>query len=158
MHEMGHVLGLDDQQAGNPTTVSVMTETLGDGIRRTLSGIDLGPQVTSGKWQAASDPNSSRLAVDDSGLTSAGAGFSFTQLRGLFNSGTQRAVTSVRESGSTHPVVEWADEDTFATPASVSVDGVKMKSSWLSKFLSATGVKQDRAATPDFEVALSKKK
>jgi hypothetical protein len=36
--------------------------------------------------------------------------------------------------------------------------GVKMKSSWLSKFLSATGVKQDLGSTHDFEVALPKRK
>jgi hypothetical protein len=33
-----------------------------------------------------------------------------------------------------------------------------MQASWLSKFLSAAGVKQDRAAAHDFEVALPKKK
>lgn len=36
--------------------------------------------------------------------------------------------------------------------------GVKLKSSWLAKFLSATGVKQDGPAMPDFEVLLPGKK
>ena len=35
---------------------------------------------------------------------------------------------------------------------------VTMKSSWPSNFLSATGLKQERAAAHDFEVALPKRK
>jgi hypothetical protein len=149
LHELGHVLGFDDQQALRPISATLMTETLPDGVRRLLVA-----DPSSVMRQASFDPNSSRVTNDDSRLTPVGAGFSFTQLQGLFTSGTQRAETSVRESGATSPVIEWADEETPATPASASLGGVKMKSSWLSKFLSATGVKQDRAAAQDFEVTL----
>jgi len=56
------------------------------------------------------------------------------------------------------PVIAWDEEDSTVMPASAPLGGVKMKSSWLAKFLSATGVKQDRPAMPDFEVLLPGKK
>ena len=57
----------------------------------------------------------------------------------------------------TSPVIDWGEEESKKTTP-VALGGVKMKSSWLSKFLSATGAKQDRATAHDFEVALPKKK
>ena len=57
----------------------------------------------------------------------------------------------------TSPVIDWGEEESKKTTP-VALGGVKLKSSWLSKFLSATGAKQDRATAHDFEVALPKKK
>lgn len=63
----------------------------------------------------------------------------------------------MREPGASHPTIDWADGDTVTTPAPVSLERDKMKSAWLLKFLSATGVKQEHAVAQDFEVTLPKK-
>lgn len=117
------------------------------------------PEATSvRKWQVASDPDSSRLTINDSHVTPAGSGFSFRNFRGLFNIGSQYPVRPTTEPMATPPVIDWGDEDSPAASAAISSGGIKMKSSWLSKFLSATGAKQDRATAHDFEVALPKRK
>ena len=63
MHELGHVLGFADQQATNLSTATLMTETLPDGVRWTLSGVDLGPQVESGKRQVIRTLHGWRLTI-----------------------------------------------------------------------------------------------
>jgi hypothetical protein len=55
-------------------------------------------------------------------------------------------------------VIAWDEEDSIAPPASAPLGGMKMHSPWLSKFLSATGAKPDRATGQDFEVRLPGKK
>jgi hypothetical protein len=135
MHELGHVLGFDDQQAGRPTIVTLMTETLGEGVRR-LPDVGLSGFSSLSGAGSSFGPNVSALSSQH--LAQA---ISYQQTR-------------TAQPPVTPPVIEWADEDSIATPASASLGGVKMKSSWLSKFLSATGVKQDRAAAHDFEVLL----
>ena len=72
---------------------------------------------------------------------------------GLFSIGSQHPV---RPTADQSPVIDWGEEEETARPTPLDLGGVKLKSSWLSKFLSATGLKSDRAA--DFEVTLPKKK
>jgi len=156
LHELGHVLGFDDQQVGNPTTATLMTETLGDGIRRTLAGLDGGGQLASGKWQAASDPDSSRSAGDVSRFTSH-VSRAVPNFMGLFSVGNQQPVRSTDGPSAPSPVIDWGEEEDTSRPTPLDLGGVKLKSSWLSKFLSATGLKQEHPTAQDFEVTLPKK-
>ena len=54
-------------------------------------------------------------------------------------------------------MIDWGEEEA-TKPTPIALGGVKLKASWLAKFLSAGGAKQDRAAAHDFEVVLPKKK
>jgi hypothetical protein len=146
LHEVGHVLGFIDQQAVRPTTATLMTETLGDGVRRLPDG---GLSGSSGSF------GSSGLSGGDSARVAQDTGFSFKNFMGLFTGGHSKPATPSTDP--VVPVIAW-DEEEASTAVPASLGGVKMKSPWLSMFLSASGTKPERAALPDFEVRLPGKK
>jgi len=151
MHEMGHVLGFGDQQAVHPTSATLMTETLGDGIRRTL----LTEQVH------ASSPAAPRAYEMPAGERLSGlslGGFSLKHFMGVFSPGSNGMGTRPSDLRATHSMIDWSEDESVAQTAAVSSGGIKMKLSWLSKFLSASGAKQERSSAHDFEVALPKRK
>lgn len=151
MHEMGHVLGFSDHQSVHPMTATLMTDTLPDSVRRML-GTELAGTGSVGALRVPEMPTARNLSDRTP------EGFELKHFQGLFNSGSQQGGASVRGAGVTRPVIEWTDEDTLATPTSVSLGWVKTKSSWLSKFLCASDLKEDRAVAQDFEVTLPKRK
>jgi len=93
------------------------------------------------------------MTGDHSRVTSVGGGFSLENFRGLFNGGTQQPDRPAHDPLASLPVIDWGEEEA-ARPTPLALGGAKMKSSWLGKFLSATGIKADRATAQDFEVTL----
>ncbi|MDH4185892.1 MAG: putative Ig domain-containing protein [Nitrospira sp.] len=187
LHELGHVLGYGDQPMTSPVHATLMTETLATGTRRLPSALDLGVSGLSGlsgssslsgvtgSDSALSTPALSpvegsfvmrhapahrslgeggAIVPNVSALSPQSSALSATPFAGMWG-GTSK------ENGNgmpIKPVIAWDEDDTTVTPTSAPLGGVKLKSSWLAKFLSATGVKPERPALPDFEVLLPGKK
>ena len=83
-------------------------------------------------------------------------GFSLKNFLGLFSS-SSGAGTRTSDPSVARPMIDWADEESTVGAAPFATGGVKMKSSWLSKFLLHTGA-QERHAQHDIEVVLPGKK
>jgi len=166
LHELGHVLGYDDQSAMRPNTATLMTEALPLGVRRLPSSPDLGEgslvtglpaEALAQAGHSSIDPNHAPHTPRHSPLSATPfdlLGRSFTRFAGVWGGNSHGHGSATP----TPPVIEWGDEESPVTPAPVPLGGVKLKSSWLSKFLSATEVKQARTAAQEFEVWLPGKK
>jgi hypothetical protein len=159
MHEIGHVLGYDDQSAlrlgsgqAQRHSANLMTETLPTGVRRAL----LTDLVSSG----ASDPSTASNSPVRSFLSSPGGRSLLDSFTGLWGGslGQGHAAPTMPRISVT-PVIDWTDRDEADSRQKKSVLGASpQKASWLQRFLLQMGQDDVKPHDHGIEVVLPGKK
>ena len=143
MHELGHVLGFDDQQAQR-NHANLMTETLSAGIRRSpLAESLMGGQVAQNLRQQS---------------TPGAEAFSFTGAWGSIGAGSAATTKSLTESVCS-PVIDWTEGESCGEQKRTAAIGMSSpKASWLQRFLFHTGREEAKPHDHGIEIVLAKKK
>ncbi|SPP66892.1 hypothetical protein NITLEN_90147 [Nitrospira lenta] len=148
MHEMGHVLGYDDQQAQSHRA-TLMTEALPTGVRRSiLTAFESGPSL------AAPVPPSS----------DAGTAFwrrSLQAVAGAWGGGGTEPIPGASSTGSSAvaPVIDWREREGPQESHKKMALGFSVhKTSWLQRFLLDTGREEVAPHDHGIEVVLPGKK
>jgi hypothetical protein len=155
MHELSHVLGLDDQQVLRPTTATLMTETLSTGVRRlplTESLLEEQP-VLSPRHQPV--PGAEEFSVKEP------LGRSLNTVAGLWgNNGVGGiATTNSLSPPVMRPVIDWTEGDLYGEQKTTGAIGMSSeKASWLQRFLLHAGRADTTPHDHGIEIVLAKKK
>ena len=148
MHELGHVLGFDDQSTQRHSA-TLMTETLPTGVRRSvLTDLPADPVGPSPSPQASplAPPSLSAKALLDRSITT------FTGVWG--NTGTGKGSATP-----TTPVIDWTEVDEHDSWSKKGALGASaLKASWLQRFLFHTGREEAKPHDHGIEVVLPGKK
>jgi len=175
LHEMGHVLGYEDQQVMNLAHATLMTETLPVGVRRLPFGCDGGLSGSEPSFVSGNSPRTIHNSTLGGGTASPvtsyvspftsdenlvgkllfGTGESFMGLWGAIGSSqgqSSRPDTVV-------PRIEWGDdEERVDLTESITITTTSTKPSWLSRFLFHTGREAVKSHDDGIEVVLPGRK
>jgi hypothetical protein len=148
MHELGHVLGLGDQQVERHSA-TLMTETLPTGVRRSLL-----PDLQTGPQSQSLSPGLSLQDLFDRSLKSFAGSWG--------NNGNGNGIltpTKPRTLDVAAPVIDWDDLDEQHEQRPISSTGTSgQKASWLQRFLLHMGREHEAHHDHGIEVVLPGKK
>ena len=146
MHELGHVLGFDDQQAQRHSA-NLMTETLSTGVRRS--------PLTESMIEEQPAPGAEAFSVKEF------LGRSLKTFMGAWGSTGTGSVATTKSLTQPvlSPVIDWTEDDSHGEQKKSPMIGMStQKASWLGKFLIHTGREEAKHHDHGIEVVLAKKK
>lgn len=154
MHELGHVLGFDDQ-AAQRHSANLMTETLSTGVRRSpLTESLIGEQFAQSSRQQSA-LGTEAFSVQDL------LGHSRNTFMGVWgNSGNGNvATTKSLSQPMISPVIDWTEDDSQGKQKKSQGIGLStQKASWLGRFLIDMGREEANHHDHGIEIVLAKKK
>jgi hypothetical protein len=151
MHELGHVLGFDDQPAQRHSA-NLMTETLSTGVRRSpLTEGMIGEQAAQNSRQQQS-PGAEAFSVNEL------LGRSVNTFAGMWGSTGSVAPTKALAQPGLSPVIDWTEDNSQGEQKKSTAIGLStQKNSWLQRFLLHTGREEAKHQDHGIEIMLAKK-